>query len=163
TRTYALDITQRTPPTPGQPEKLPFHIPLAVGLLDSDGKDLPLMLEGEKSFGGTTRVLDVTRVRQSFRFVNVPAAPVPSLARGFSGVHRAALEAVRTRIHPRVPYAKTPAQMAARSLSNVCLRYLCASPDAAARARAVAQFEHADNMTDTIAALTALKDGVSAE
>ena len=275
TRAYALDITQRTPATPGQPEKLPFHIPLAVGLLDRDGKDLPLMLEGEKAFGGTTRVLDVTRARQSFRFVNVPVAPVPSLARGFSapikvvydyrddelmflaahdsdpvnrwdaaqrcfvdallrlarahregraltlpralaglvgrlladeasdpalialalslpdpayvaalepvldvdglnaahaflqrglaGVHRAALEAVRTRIHPRVPYAKTPAQMAARSLSNVCLRYLCTPPDAAARARAVAQFEHADNMTDTIAALTALKDGVSAE
>ena len=30
------------PPTPGQPLKEPMFIPVAVGLLDSSGKDMPL-------------------------------------------------------------------------------------------------------------------------
>src|SRR4030095_9308564 len=28
--TYTLEVAQRTPPTPGQPDKLPLHIPFAV-------------------------------------------------------------------------------------------------------------------------------------
>jgi len=30
------------PPTPGQPVKEPMFIPVAVGLVDSTGKDMPL-------------------------------------------------------------------------------------------------------------------------
>lgn len=30
------------PPTPGQPVKEPMFIPIAVGLVDSTGKDMPL-------------------------------------------------------------------------------------------------------------------------
>jgi len=30
------------PPTPGQPVKEPMFIPVAVGLVDSAGKDMPL-------------------------------------------------------------------------------------------------------------------------
>ncbi len=30
-REYVLDVEQFTPPTPGQPQKQPFHVPLAVG------------------------------------------------------------------------------------------------------------------------------------
>jgi aminopeptidase N len=83
-RVYTLDVRQRTAPTPGQPQKLPLHIPLAIGLVGPDGDDFPLTLDGEPAAGPTTRVLGVTRRRQSFRFVAVPAAPVPSLLRGFS-------------------------------------------------------------------------------
>ena len=82
--TYTLEVEQHTPPTPGQPVKTPFHIPLAVGLVGPDGRDLPLTLDGERSPGATTRVLDLTRSAQSFHFVDVPARPVPSLLRGFS-------------------------------------------------------------------------------
>jgi aminopeptidase N len=274
-RSYTLDVRQRTSPTPGQPEKQPFHIPLAVGLLGPDGNDLPLMLDGESAGRATTRVLNVTKAQQSFRFVGVPAAPVPSLLRGFSApvkldfdyrdedlaflaahdsdpvnrwdaaqrtlvaamlrlardhrdrraptlprtlsslvghllrdrdsdpallalaltlpdpsyvaalevvvdvdgvtaahafllrelarAHREALAAVRARLARRGPYAKTQSQIAARSLCNVALRYLGALDDPAARAVAVAQYQHADNMTDAIAALAALRDGVSVE
>ncbi len=35
-----LTLRQRTPPTPGQPKKRPFLIPLAVGLLDPDGTQI---------------------------------------------------------------------------------------------------------------------------
>lgn len=44
---YTLKFTQHTPPTPGQEEKLPLVIPMAMGLIGADGKDLPLQLEGE--------------------------------------------------------------------------------------------------------------------
>ena len=57
---------------------------MAIGLLDRNGNDLPLTLEGEASAGPTTRVLNLTEPRQIFRFVDVPGAPVPSLLRGFS-------------------------------------------------------------------------------
>ena len=44
--TYTLSISQHTPPTPGQPEKAPRHIPFAVGLVGPDGSDLPRRLLG---------------------------------------------------------------------------------------------------------------------
>jgi aminopeptidase N len=83
-RCYELTLAQRTPPTPGQPHKAPLHLPFAVALLDAQGKPLPLRLEGEAEAGGTERVLELTAAEQTFRFVNVPAAPVPSLLRNFS-------------------------------------------------------------------------------
>ena len=82
--TFTLTLRQRIPDTPGQTGKQPMHIPVAMGLLDPDGQELPLQLEGEANPCGTHRVLDLTESQQMFRFVNVPAAPVPSLLRGFS-------------------------------------------------------------------------------
>jgi len=269
-RTYTLDIAQRTAPTPGQRDKAPFHLPFALGLIGPDGRDLPLTLDGERTPGPTTRVLDVRKARESFRFVGVTTPPVPSLLRGFSapakvsfdyrdeevlflaahdsdpvnrwdaaqhafadallrlardhregrpfdlpaplaslvghlladdggdpavtalslvlpdpgyvaalepvidadGVsaahaflqhalaerHRQAFEAVETCVRPREPYEATPAQAGARRLANVCLRYLGTQDDRPARARVVAQYERSDNMSDAIAALTALRD-----
>ena len=83
-RCYTLKLRQTCPATPGQPEKLPFHIPMAVGLLDANGRDIPLQLEGEAAADGSTRVLSFTQAEQTFTFINVPQAPVPSLFRGFS-------------------------------------------------------------------------------
>jgi aminopeptidase N len=274
-KTYTLDIAQRTPPSPGQPVKAPFHIPLAIGLLGPNGRDLPLTLAGETAPGPTTRVLNVRETRQAFKFTGVPSAPVPSLLRGFSapvkvtfdyrdddivflaahdsdpvnrwdaaqrafadallrlarnhregralvlpaplnalvghlladersdpaeialglalpdpgyvaalepvvdvdGItaahafllrelarrQRGAFEVVETRVRLREPYAITPAQAGARSLANVCLRYLGALDDRSARALVAERFERADNMTDTIAALSAVKDTTSPE
>jgi aminopeptidase N len=63
----------------------PFHIPFALGLLDGNGRDIPLLLEGEDpAMADTTRVLQLRSDVETFRFVNVPAEPVPSLLRGFS-------------------------------------------------------------------------------
>ena len=83
-RTYRLTVRQSCPPSPGQPVKQPFHIPLALGLLDHQGNDIPLRLAGEEAPAGDSRVLDVTEAEQVFEFVDVPAPPVPSLLRGFS-------------------------------------------------------------------------------
>ena len=83
-RTYRLTVRQSCPPSPGQPVKQPFHIPLALGLLDHQGDDIPLRLAGEEAPAGNSRVLDVTEAEQVFEFIDVPAPPVPSLLRGFS-------------------------------------------------------------------------------
>lgn len=80
---YHLSVKQTCPPTPGQPEKLPLHIPLKMALLNSQGEEMACLLQGE-SVTQTERVLDVTEVEQVFVFENVTEAPVPSLLRGFS-------------------------------------------------------------------------------
>ncbi|HZP92879.1 MAG TPA: aminopeptidase N [Burkholderiales bacterium] len=50
-----------------------------------------------------------------------------------------------------------------RALRNLCLSYLMERDDAAVRAMCVHQFDHADNMTDAMAALTALANTDCAE
>jgi aminopeptidase N len=266
---------QHTPPTPGQPPKEPFHIPLAVGLIGPDGADIPLRLDTEAAAGGTTRVLSVTASRQRFVFRDVAAAPVPSLLRGFSApvrllfdyteaelaflaahdsdavnrwdaaqrsfsdailalarshsrgealqlpsslaslvaktvvdrtadpallalaltmpepaylaglvetidvdalvaarefvvrelgrAARSAFEETYARHRPKTAYAPTQAQAGPRMLRNACLRYLAAIDDAPARALVVAQFDAADNMTDTIATLAAVNSSIAPE
>ncbi|WP_303720473.1 aminopeptidase N [Malonomonas rubra] len=79
-----LKILQHCPPTPEKQEKHPFYIPLAIGLLDADGTDLPLQLAGEPVAGDTTRVLELTEAEQTFSFVGLPSKPVISALRGFS-------------------------------------------------------------------------------
>ena len=80
-KTYRLDIAQTIAPTPGQPHKDPMVIPLAVGLVGSDGGDLPLMLDGRKIERG---VIEMKEAGQSFVFAGVAERPIPSLNRGFS-------------------------------------------------------------------------------
>jgi len=71
--TYTLTFKQKTPATPGQSEKKPQLIPIAVGLLNPNGDETV-----------PTRVLEMTETEQSFTFEGLAAKPVPSLLRGFS-------------------------------------------------------------------------------
>ncbi|MGE5103611.1 MAG: aminopeptidase N [Betaproteobacteria bacterium] len=273
-RTYTLEVVQRQPSSAGGRRKPPLHVPLAVGLLGPDGRDLPLRLAGERvGPAQTTRVLELTAAAHRFEFVDVHAKPVPSLLRGFSApvklafdysdddlaflashdsdpvnrwdaaqrsfvhairnlaqahrsgkalalppalpriartllddaagdpavlalslalpdqayvasleatldpdgvavatvfVERALAAALRdvferayAKHRPREPYAPTQAQIGARSLANLCLRYLGALDDEAAHALVVAQYRRADNMTDSLAALAALRDSAA--
>ncbi|WP_111731736.1 aminopeptidase N [Roseovarius amoyensis] len=70
---YTLHFEQKTPPTPGQDEKPPRVIPIAVGLLGPNGDEVV-----------ETTVLEMTEARQSFTFDGLGARPVPSILRGFS-------------------------------------------------------------------------------
>jgi len=81
---YSLTFRQSCPATPGQSEKLPFVIPVALGLLDAKGNELPLRLQGESAAQGTSRVLSVTEAEQTFTFEAIAEKPLPSLLRGFS-------------------------------------------------------------------------------
>ncbi|MEQ8659320.1 MAG: aminopeptidase N, partial [Gammaproteobacteria bacterium] len=83
-RTYTLAFSQRCAPTPGQPDKLPFHIPVALGLVGPDGRDLPLRLDSEGTAGESQRVVSLHDAEERFIFADVEAPPVPSLLRGFS-------------------------------------------------------------------------------
>jgi len=265
---YTLTVKQSCPPTPGQEEKQPFHIPLAVGLVGPDGNDVPLQLDGEKRAAGTTRVLSVKRAEEEFVFLNVARQPVPSLLRSFSApvylrfeysdadlthlmahdsdafnrweagqrlalnlllrgiasyraghapafaesfvkafsrvladaakdpafaaealglpsegyvaeqmeeVDPDAIHAVRVALRKHLatalkgellaiyqafaapgPYNPDAKSAGQRSLRNLCLSYLMELDDAAVRMLCVRQFDSADNMTDSMAALTAL-------
>ncbi|KAL5052982.1 hypothetical protein RYX36_033664 [Vicia faba] len=91
--TFSLKISQEIPPTPGQSVKEPTLIPIAVGLLDSNGKDIPLSsiyhngaLEPVSSSGQSvsTTVLRVTKKEEEFVFTDIFEKPVPSLLRGYS-------------------------------------------------------------------------------
>jgi aminopeptidase N len=82
---YTLHVRQTCPKTPGQSVKEPLHIPLSIGLLGKDGKEIPLHLEGGRESGGpTTRVIEIKKNEEEIRLVHVPTPPVPSLLRGFS-------------------------------------------------------------------------------
>jgi len=88
-KTYTLHAKQSCPPTAGQERKEPFVIPLAVGLVDLDGHDMPLTIDAQSVFGAgrtgnTNAVLALTAAEQSFVFTNVSEQPVPSLLRVFS-------------------------------------------------------------------------------
>ncbi|MBE7366006.1 aminopeptidase N [Ramlibacter pallidus] len=69
---YSLTLSQSCAPTPGQPEKQPFVIPVALGLLDAEGREL------------TSGMHVLTQASETLTFPGYSAEPVPSLLRGFS-------------------------------------------------------------------------------
>src|SRR5262249_17147734 len=71
-RRYTLTLQQRTPPTPGQPDKQPLVIPVAMGLLDNAGGEIK------------AETLLLRDAEQNFEFDGVADRPVPSLLRSFS-------------------------------------------------------------------------------
>ncbi len=82
---YRLTLRQSTPPTPGQPTKAPFHIPVRVGLLNAKGDDIPLQLDASQAHLLTNGdVLNLKENEQTFIFHNVPEKPTPSLLRNWS-------------------------------------------------------------------------------
>ena len=81
-KTYRLDVAQTVPPTPGQPTKEAMVIPLAIGLVGRDGRDLPLKLRDGRTI--ERGVLTLTKPAETFVFGDIGEPPVPSLNRGFS-------------------------------------------------------------------------------
>lgn len=71
--TFRLTLSQTNPPTPGQPEKDPKVIPVAVGLLNPNGDEVV-----------PTTVLELTKPSQSFDFTGLASRPTASVLRGFS-------------------------------------------------------------------------------
>ena len=70
---YTLRFKQETPPTPGQPDKAPVVLPIAVGLLGPNGDEMR-----------PTTILEMTEAEQSFVFDGLSTRPIPSILRGFS-------------------------------------------------------------------------------
>jgi aminopeptidase N len=81
-KTCTLELTQILRPTPGQPTKDPMVIPLALGLLGPNGRDIPLTLaDGSSPDRG---VLVLAKPTETFVFTDVATRPVVSINRGFS-------------------------------------------------------------------------------
>lgn len=78
--TYRLHVSQNTPPTADQLEKVNLHIPLKVALYGQDGKKIKLQHE----LLTVSDVLDVVHEHQTFEFHNVQQRPVPALLCDFS-------------------------------------------------------------------------------
>jgi aminopeptidase N len=93
-----------------------------MGLLGPNGDELPTRLDGESAARAGTRVLMCEGERQVFRFVDVPAPPLPSLLRNFSApvkLQGAPLERLKfLAIHDTDPVARWDAgqQVATRML-----------------------------------------------
>ncbi|MFC0283074.1 aminopeptidase N [Camelimonas abortus] len=79
---WTLTLKQRTPPTPGQPEKRPQVIPVKMGLIGASGREIPLEPDGDAPLRGDVLVFDREELTVTFR--NVTERPAPSLLRGFS-------------------------------------------------------------------------------
>ncbi|GHA41966.1 aminopeptidase N [Photobacterium aphoticum] len=77
---YRVTVKQHTPPTPGQEDKLPLHIPFDIELYNPQGEVIALQCNGKP----VHHVLDITDAEHVFEFENVTEQPVISMLREFS-------------------------------------------------------------------------------
>jgi aminopeptidase N len=139
-KTLTLNIVQSCKPTPGQPKKLPLHIPFAIGMLDKTGKDmLGNVASVGKLRGGraaeelhinikTTRILSLKKARETFVFENVSEKPVLSLLRDFSAPVRVNYQTTDEELlfilaHDSDPFSRWEAGF------KLATRYLLNKPD----------------------------------
>ncbi len=101
-RSYMLTLRQSPPQRGGgaEPETWePMHVPVRVGLLGPDGRDVPLRLVGESeeeaTLAGRSRVLELVETERRFTFEGIDAAPVPSVLRDFSAPVKLVMERTR--------------------------------------------------------------------
>jgi aminopeptidase N len=81
-KTLILECSQVVPATAGQPSKEPMVIPLSIGLVGKNGRDLPLRTANGRPLEGQTIVLAERTAR--FEFTGIGEQPVLSINRGFS-------------------------------------------------------------------------------
>ena len=69
---FELTIHQKIPPTPGQSKKEPMEMPIEVGLIGPDGKDI------------VSKVLILSQEKQSWTFEGLKTTPIISINRSFT-------------------------------------------------------------------------------
>ncbi|MCV3210429.1 aminopeptidase N [Mesorhizobium sp. YC-39] len=79
---FTLEIEQSVPPTPSESRKRLMHIPLAFGLVGTDGK--PVAYRGVEGASVEDGVIHIRKRRHMVRFSGVAERPALSLNRGFS-------------------------------------------------------------------------------
>jgi aminopeptidase N len=146
-RTYRLDLAQATPPSPGQPHKAPLAIPLVIGLIGPDGRDLPL----KRADGGAVErsLVELTEPSLSVTFADVPASPVVSLARGFSAPVKLTSDLSADSLRFQAAHDSDPFNrwQALQTLATALL------VDNTAAARAGAPLRHDQGLVDALAAI----------
>jgi aminopeptidase N len=144
-KTLSLEISQETRATPGQPNKKPLLVPLAIGLVGASGAELPLKNEVE-AVDGATRcelsrgVFEVATARRQIMFRDVPERPVVSALRGFSAPVRLVQSASDEDLALQCAYDRDPcarwqaAQTFATRLLVAAARRASTHPDRASTA-----------------------------
>jgi aminopeptidase N len=75
TRTLSVNFSQHTPPDRNQSEKQPLHIPVRMGIIDPDGRDItPEQMS----------LIQMTDETRTVTFQDVPPGTLPSVFRQFS-------------------------------------------------------------------------------
>lgn len=82
-QTFSIEVEQSVRQLDGYPKPQPFHIPLAIGLLDSKGENM-LQTDASDVFCNGTVLVNVTKAKQTITFDNIAEKPVLSLLRNFS-------------------------------------------------------------------------------
>ena len=86
-KTLTLDLEQELKPTPGQPEKQPMVIPVALGLVGANGEEVALRTgasHGASAHELEHGVIEFSTPQRRIVFTDVGQPVVPSLLRGFS-------------------------------------------------------------------------------
>lgn len=81
-RTLSMKVSQETAPTSGQVEKQPLPIPLRIGLLASDGRELTARLNGS-SVPDREFNFVLSQPTQEWIFTDVAEKPIPAILREF--------------------------------------------------------------------------------
>ena len=89
--TLTLTISQHTPPTPGQDDKPPLHIPLLLGLLDAAGRelvgpqlDVRTAAATELRADSSSLLVHLVQRETTLQVAGLAEEPAVSLLRGFS-------------------------------------------------------------------------------
>ena len=89
--TYNVTLSQATPATPKQKEKLPFHMPVKVSLMNQQAELMSLSIRTDDGIDMETEttdenvtILNFDQDEQRFEFDNVTEKPVLSIFQGFS-------------------------------------------------------------------------------
>ncbi len=80
--TYTLTIAQEAARIKGASGRA-MHIPVQIALLDGQGHELPLQLQGDSNKNLDAGVLHITKTREEFIFTTA-SRPTPSILRNFS-------------------------------------------------------------------------------
>jgi aminopeptidase N len=123
-----------------------FRAVLNDDTLDGSIRSMMLITPGEMSLSQKMDVIDPDALFVARRFVRNAIAT--ALVSELCDVHAAHL--------PSGPYTSTKAEIDRRRMANLCLAYLCSADEVAGAKLAKDQFDAADNMTDSEAALGCL-------
>ncbi len=82
--TFRIVMKQALAPTPGQPTKLPMTMPLALGLVDPQGGEIPLVASDATREELASGVFELSEAGRTIVFRDVPRRPALSFLRGFS-------------------------------------------------------------------------------
>jgi aminopeptidase N len=133
-KTFTVEATQKTRPTPGQPTKEPVVIPLVLGLVGPDGSDVELKVGGAKA--GPVFTFDRETLRVVFE--EVPERPVASLFRNFSAPVKLSSDLTDDDLLFLAARDSDPFNRW-QALQTVALRHLVQSTDAAREGRTIAE------------------------